>query len=106
MAYIWGRGYVFQKKQLILVALWSLAFLAASQDTSESQNDFRTDINTLKFISDETALVQQSMELRYLYSVEDGGFKENRFEGKIWTASHPDQFFINWYLRKLSSWSN
>lgn len=61
---------------------------------------YREDMNLIKFISDETALVQDIMQLEYLFSFEKGGQKEIKYEGKLWTAAHPDQFFTEWYLRK------
>ena len=89
------------KINIICALLYCLFHLVASESSIEGEDDFRIDVNILKFISEQTALVQQSIELDYVFSVEDGGYKETKYEGKIWTASHPDQFFTNWYLRKL-----
>ena len=61
---------------------------------------FREDINLVKFISDNTALVQDIMQLDYLFSFENGGHKEKKYVGKLWTASHPDEFYTKWYQGK------
>ena len=54
---------------------------------------YREDINLVKFINDDTALVQDIMELEYLFGFEKGGQKDINYRGKLCTAAHPDQFF-------------
>ena len=82
-------------KMLFVIFMWTWLPGAKGQ-----QNVFRVDQNTIKFIDDQSGLVQYVQELDYFFSVDNGGYANRKYTGKICTALHPDQFYESCYQGK------
>mmetsp|Transcript_31764 Transcript_31764/g.36271 ORF Transcript_31764/g.36271 Transcript_31764/m.36271 type:complete len:98 (+) Transcript_31764:3-296(+) len=82
-----------RKAKLACGVLLCLLTLQTAVAQEAQEQSFKINTNTLQLIDEATGEQKREIQLDYLYSVEDGGYTERVYSGKLCKASHPDEFF-------------